>query len=247
MASRSRGWRPQSAPFAVAPGAPSARSDPASSAALPTDRRDPTPQQHGLKGYLMMRLRGERRGPIARRVPSLAVAVITALLGVSSARAAVPDRPALLNDVARVYSLGVGEVRCPSSAEWEGDPQSASFTWGYTNLRHDYSVLPPMICAGATKVAHDVTPAWQRAAGVWMLVHETFHLRHWRLRRNEAKVGCQTIVYFTDAASRLGASDAQAWELYPYALAFYELEISLYPWRRDASCIVPPWIPPSGT
>jgi hypothetical protein len=26
-----------------------------------------------------------------------------------------------LTDVARVYSLGVGEVRCPSEEEWNGD------------------------------------------------------------------------------------------------------------------------------
>jgi hypothetical protein len=109
-----------------------------------------------------------------------------------------------------------------------------------------YTVLPPMICAGAMNVGSDSIPAWQQAAGVWMLVHEAFHLRHWRFRRNEAKVGCQTIVYFTDAAARLGASDPQAQQLYPYGLALHELELDLYPWHRDPKCIVPPWLPPSG-
>src|SRR5213593_4981643 len=93
-------------------------------------------------------------------------------------------------------------------------------------------------------VGSSAVPAWQQAAGVWMLVHEAFHLRHWRFRRNEAKVGCQTIVYFTDAAVRLGASEAQAQLLYPYALALYDVEIDLYPRHRDPNCIVPPWIPP---
>jgi hypothetical protein len=37
---------------------------------------------------------------------------ITAIGHTAAARAA--DTPALLNEVARVYSLGVGEVRCPS-------------------------------------------------------------------------------------------------------------------------------------
>jgi hypothetical protein len=127
----------------------------------------------------------------------------------------------------------------------EPRPQHTAFSWGYTNERLDYTVLPPLICAGAATVGTALTPAWQQAAGVWMLVHEGFHLRHWRFRRNEAKVGCQTIVYFTDAAGRLGASEDQARELYPYALALYQLEIQLYPWHRDPHCVVPPWILPA--
>jgi hypothetical protein len=122
--------------------------------------------------------------------------------------------------------------------------RSVRFGWGYTNVRSDYTVLPPMICAGAMSVGRDSTPARQQAAGVWMLVHEAFHLRHWRFRRNEAKVGCQTIVYFTDAAAR-GASDSQAQQLYPYGLALHDLELDLYPWHRDPKCVVPPWLPPS--
>jgi hypothetical protein len=102
-----------------------------------------------------------------------------------------------------------------------------------------------MICAGAMNVGRESMPAWQQAAGVWMLVHEAFHLRHWRFRRNEAKVGCQTIVYFTDAAARLGATEPQAQLLYAYALALYNRELQFYPWHRDPSCIVPPWLPPA--
>jgi len=181
-----------------------------------------------------------RTGPIA----SIAAVAIVAALAFASA-AGAHDTPAQLNELARFYSLGVGEVRCPSQTEWDADPRRASFSWGYTNVRKDYSVLPPLICTGALNVGSSSVPAWQQAAGVWMLVHEAFHLRHWRYRRNEAKVGCQTIVYFTDAAARLGASDAQAQQLYPYALALHDLEIDLYPWHRDPNCIVPPGVLPS--
>ena len=181
-----------------------------------------------------------RTGPIA---VIASVAIVAALAFASAAGA--HDTPAQLNELAHVYSLGVGEVRCPSQTEWDADPRRASFGWGYTNVRKDYSVLPPVICAGAMNVGSSSVPAWHQAAGVWMLVHEAFHLRHWRYRRNEAKVGCQTIVYFTDAAARLGASEAQAQLLYPYALALHDLEIGLYPWHRDPNCIVPPWILPS--
>jgi hypothetical protein len=175
-----------------------------------------------------------------------ALVVLVAMAGVTQAAAArAAERLALLNEVARVYSLGVGEVRCPSQPEWDADPHRTRFSWGYTNVRSDYTVLPPMICAGAMNVGSDSIPAWQQAAGVWMLVHEAFHLRHWRFRRNEAKVGCQTIVYFSDAAARLGASDSQAQQLYPYGLALHDLELDLYPWHRDPKCVVPPWLPPS--
>lgn len=188
-----------------------------------------------------------------RRLPSITAAASAALLAALAAIAALglahaawaSEPPRLLNEVARVYSLGVGEVHCPSQAEWDADPRRASFGWGYTNLRHDYSVLPPFVCAGALNLGRNSVPVWQQAAGVWMLVHEAFHLRHWRHRRNEAKVGCQTIVYFTDAAARLGATQAQAQQLYPYALALYLLEVDIYPWHSDPKCIVPPWIPPS--
>jgi hypothetical protein len=174
-----------------------------------------------------------------------AFVMLVAITGINHAAAArAANTPAPLNDVARVYSLGVGQVRCPSQPEWDADPNRTRFSWGYTNVRGDYTVLPPMICAGAMNVGSVSVPAWQQAAGVWMLVHEAFHLRHWRFRRNEAKVGCQTIVYFTDAAARLGASDSQAQELYPYGLAFHDLELDLYPWHRDPKCVVPPWFPP---
>jgi hypothetical protein len=31
------------------------------------------------------------------------------------------ERPTALNDAARVYSLGLGEVRCAAGAEWEAE------------------------------------------------------------------------------------------------------------------------------
>jgi hypothetical protein len=174
---------------------------------------------------------------------STVISVATlALLCVVQAAGAY-EAPARLNDVAHVYSLGVGEVRCDTGDEWAADPASR-VAWSYTNLRYDYSVLAPFLCEGALNVGSSAVPLWQQAAGTWTLVHEAYHLRHWRFRRNEARVLCQTIVYFTDAAVRLGATDPQANELYPYALALYRQMTHLYPWDRDPACVVPPWILP---
>jgi hypothetical protein len=153
------------------------------------------------------------------------------------------EAPSRLNEVALVYSLGVGEVRCPSQAEWDAYYGSA-FAWGSTNLREDYTTLAPAMCDGALGVGRDTVPLWQQAAGVWMLVHEAWHLRHWRFRRDEAKVECQAIVNFRDAAMRLGATEAEAEELYPYALALHVRQTELFSWYRDKSCRVPLWLPP---
>ncbi len=181
-------------------------------------------------------LRSSKR---AGAVVALAVAVLLA-----APPAGAYDTPARLNEVAHVYSLGIGEVRCPSEAEWDADPYRASARWGYTNVRTDYTVLGPRICEGALHVGGSSTPLWQQAAGVLVLVHEAFHLRHWRLRRNEGKVECQAIVYFTEAATKLGASDEQAQELYPYALALHLRQVQLFFQYRDPDCVVPPWVPP---
>jgi ribosomal protein L39E len=171
-----------------------------------------------------------------------AVALLLGLVLAPVGRAyATPTR---LNDVARFYSLGVGEVRCASAAEWGADAYSKSY-WGYTNVAKDYSILAPDVCEGALSVASRQVPAWQRAVGTLVLVHEAFHLRHWRFRRDEGKVECQTIVYFTEAAQKLGASEAEANDLYSYALAWHWRRTQLLPWYRDPTCLIPPWIPPT--
>jgi hypothetical protein len=174
---------------------------------------------------------------------AVVVALAVAALLVAPPAAAY-DTPTPLNEVAHVYSLGVGEVRCPSEPEWNADPYSTSFGWGYTNERLDYSVLAPQICEGALHVGGSSTPLWQQAAGVLVLVHEAFHLRHWRFRRDEGRVECQAIVYFTEAATKLGASNEQADELYPYALALHLRLAQLFFQYRDPHCVVPPWVLP---
>jgi hypothetical protein len=172
------------------------------------------------------------------------VSLVLALALVPSA--AAYQVPSKLNDVAQVYSLGVGEVRCPSRAEWDQD-WASSFGWAYTNLRDDYTVLGPVVCEGALGVGSADVPAWQQALGALVLTHEAFHLRHWRFRRNEGKVECQALAYFKDAARRLGATPAQAEDLYAYALALHDYKVRIFPQYRDPKCVIPPWTPPTTT
>ena len=88
---------------------------------------------------------------------------------------------------------------------------------------------------------------WQQALGALVLTHEAFHLRHWRFRRNEGKVECQALANFRDATRRLGATAAQADDLYPYALALHDYKVRLFPEYRDPKCVIPPWAPPTTT
>lgn len=172
------------------------------------------------------------------------LALVVALVLVPSV--AAYEVPSDLNEVAHVYSLGVGEVRCPSQAEWDED-WASSFGWAYTNVRRDYTVLGPVVCAGALGVGTAEVPAWQQALGALVLAHEAFHLRHWRFRRDEGKVECQALANFRDATRRLGATAAQAEDLYPYALALHDYKVRLFPQYRDPKCVIPPWAPPVST
>jgi hypothetical protein len=175
------------------------------------------------------------------RVRLLQLAVLVVL--VLAPNVSAYDAPPELAEVAHVYSLGVGEVRCASEPEWNDD-YAASFGWAYTNIRAEIAVLGPRICEGALNVGTANVPLWQQALGALVLTHEAFHLRRWRFRHNEGKVECQAIVYFKDAAQRLGATPAQAEDLYPYALALHAHQVRLFPAYRDPKCVIPPWAPP---
>lgn len=172
---------------------------------------------------------------------ALLVGAIAALI--VTGRAAAYDQPQSLHEVAMVYSLGVGEVRCPSRTEWDADFGSA-FGYAYTHLGRDYTVLSPTVCAGALGVGSAAIPEWQQALGVLVLVHESFHLRHWRWRRDEGKVECQALVYFREAATRLGATPVQAYDLYAYAIALHRYKASVFPQYRARGCPYTQWVPP---
>jgi hypothetical protein len=180
---------------------------------------------------------------MSRGRPAAVVAFAVVALAFAGGAGAF-ERNAPINDVAAVYSLGIGEVRCPSTAEWNADFAS-SFGYAYTNLRADYAVLSPLVCTGANGVGSTQVPRWQQALGVLVLVHESFHLRHWRWRKNEGKVECQAMVYFREAAVRLGATEEEAYDLYAYAIALHLYKVKLFPEYRDRGCRYSMWAPPA--
>jgi hypothetical protein len=97
---------------------------------------------------------------------------------------------------------------------WGNDPNPQR-ALGYTDMLNDYSFLHAARCQGALAVTDATVPAWQRATGVLVLVHEAYHLRRSTFRRDEAKVECQAIRHFTLGAEPLGASRELANDLLP--------------------------------
>jgi hypothetical protein len=133
--------------------------------------------------------------------------------------------------------------------EWLTDPiwgtnPNPQRAWGYTDMVNDFSVIQPALCAGAAGVTDPALPAWQRATGVLVLVHESYHLRHWKWRRSEAKVECQAIRHFVQGAELLGASPELANDLLPYGLAAHDRMVRLFPSYRDRTCRLPLWVLP---
>ncbi len=174
----------------------------------------------------------------------LALALGVALLGASQASAY--DRPPLLERVASYFAMRPAEVRCPSLEEWIRDPiwgttPNPSRAWGYTDMINEHIVLHPALCAGAVALSDPALPLWQRATGTLVLVHEAYHLRRWKWRRNEAKVECQAIRHFIVGAEMLGATPELANELLPSALAAHARMVTLFPEYRERHCKLPLW------
>jgi hypothetical protein len=147
--------------------------------------------------------------------------VVGALL--AAAPAPAYDRPPVLERVASYFADRSAEVRCPSLEEWTSDPiwgtePNPQRAWGYTDMVDEHILLHPALCAGALAVPDATVPAWQRATGVLVLIHEAYHLRRWKWRRSEARVECQAIQHFTSGAELLGASAQLANDLPPTRL-----------------------------
>ncbi len=188
----------------------------------------------------------------AGRSSAARTAVLGLVLGVvllAAPTASAYERPPLLENVASYFAMRPAEVRCPSNREWVGDPiwgtaPNPQRGWGYTDMMAEYIVLHPALCAGAVAVSDPLVPLWQRATGVLVLVHEAYHLRRWKWRRNEAKVECQAIRHFRSGAQLLGASPELANELLPFALAAHARMVTLFPEYRDPRCKLPLWTLP---
>jgi hypothetical protein len=143
----------------------------------------------------------------------------------------------------QVFANGTpAQVRCPDSfEEWSfdlGDPVDAQDVYGRTFTRTAVvefrSDLCPILDDLVSSTADDST----KALAVLSLVHESYHVRRWSWRLDEARVECEAIRHFRVGVRVLGGSQQLADQLFPFALSWHE-KITRIPLYYLASCEVP--------
>ncbi len=173
----------------------------------------------------------------------LFVCALVALVFVPAAVAAskwTPDPAA--TPVAQVFAERSDvEVQCYDPEE-ESSPAGYG-AWGYTMPLVSPVVYldGPTICAGIDAIATDdpAVPDWEKALGALVLVHESYHLRHWRWWHDEAKVECRAIRHWRYAVRMLGGTTAVADRLFPWALVAHWHLSAFAPQYYQVACEVP--------
>jgi hypothetical protein len=180
---------------------------------------------------------------------ALALAALAFLLfaPLASSRTTYPS----LNAVASTFAMRPVSVLCYGADE-PGSPYDLG-AWGYVRkpLRKAHRAhLDADLCDGALDINGADTEVWQRALGVLVLVHESYHLRRWGAAGDEAKVECKAIRHVKVGARMLGASESTVEELWPFALASHYRLAEFRVWLTDErpyydpDCDVPPLFDP---
>jgi hypothetical protein len=142
-----------------------------------------------------------------------------------------------------VFSSGTpAEVRCPESAEeWShdlGSPLNAEEIYGTTFVRTEVVEFRADLCAILDDLAGSTADDATKALAVLVLIHESYHVRHWAWRHNEARVECQAIRHFRVGVRVLGGSQQLANRLFPLGLAWHD-QIARNPSYYLATCALP--------
>jgi hypothetical protein len=143
----------------------------------------------------------------------------------------------------QVFSSGTpAEVRCPVSLdEWSfdlGDPVNAEDVYGRTFTQTAVVEFRSDLCTILDNLADSSADDSTKALAVLTLVHESYHVRHWRWRLNEAHVECQAIRHFRVGVRVLGGSQQLADQLFPLGLSWHN-QIARNPLYNLSSCDVP--------
>jgi hypothetical protein len=174
------------------------------------------------------------------------IAAAALLLGIAAAQAsanAVTTTNPHIAAFVQVFSSGTpAQVRCPDSPdEWGsdlGDPINPEEIYGRTFPQTEVVEFRADLCPILDNLASSNAEDSTKALAVLTLVHESYHVRHWRWRLNEAHVECQAIRHFRVGVRVLGGSRQLADQLFPLAL-YWHARITQNPSYYLASCAVP--------
>ena len=132
-------------------------------------------------------------------------------------------------------------VRCPESAqEWRFDlggmdDSDSEDVYGRTFIGSSVVEFRWDLCPILDQLAYSDADDSTKALAVLTLLHESYHVRHWAWRLDEARVECRAIRHFRVGVRVLGGSQELADRLLPYALA-WDAEITMTPGYHLASC-----------
>lgn len=171
-----------------------------------------------------------------------AAALVGGMATQAGAMAATSTNPHIAAFV-EVFSSGTpAQVRCPDSPdEWShdlGDPLSPEEIYGRTFTGTEVVEFRSDLCPILDNLASSSADDSTKALAVLALVHESYHVRHWRWRLNEAHVECQAIRHFRVGVRVLGGSQQLADHLFPFAL-YWHAHITQGLAYYLASCAVP--------
>ena len=173
------------------------------------------------------------------------LALVAGVLLVAPSAQAYSTNPHIAAFV-QVFANGTpAEVRCPDSPEeWSFDlgfdPDSAlnaGDVYGRTFTSTEVVEFRPDFCPILDDLASSSADDSTKALAVLALVHESYHVRHWSWRLNEARVECEAIRHFRVGVRVLGGSQQLADRLFPFALSWHDLitRNPAYVWRH-AKC-----------
>jgi hypothetical protein len=168
-----------------------------------------------------------------RRIVLLIAAV--AISGAAAPLATATDY-AKLSALGQTFAMRGEGIRCDTA---QNDANLAT-AWGYTYMTWDYAIVDQPLC-DAVQAMIDGGPFedWQAALGVLVIVHESYHVRLWPGRANEALVECRAIRHWTIAMRLLGIDEPTIARLKPWALAMHWRIAALAPEYNEHGCNVP--------
>lgn len=147
----------------------------------------------------------------------------------------------MLNKLASTFAMRPVSIHCASP----NDDVRLGDAWGYTFIypEWNYAMVQEALCNSVIAlIAGFAYDDWQVALAVLVIVHESYHLRRWALRANEAAVECRAIRHWTVAMRLLGVAKETITRLKPWALAAHWRQEVVAPQYNQPACGVPwPW------